>query len=60
MLRFATGHNFFYPYLIDHAQSIGKQYNVICTPNFLDLTITGNCSIVGGLMNSQKNISSSL
>lgn len=34
MRKFATQHNFAFPYLIDEAQSVAKDYGAVCTPDF--------------------------
>ena len=43
MKKFAKNYNFQFPYLIDDSQTIAKQYNAICTPDFYgfnkDLTL---------------------
>ena len=34
MILFSKKHNFSFPYLIDNAQKIAKEYGAVCTPDF--------------------------
>jgi len=34
MIEFAKNHKFTFPYLIDETQSVAKDYNAVCTPDF--------------------------
>ena len=34
MISFSKLHNFSFPYLIDETQSVAKEYNAVCTPDF--------------------------
>ena len=34
MKRFAAGHDFTFPYVIDETQEIAKAYDAVCTPDF--------------------------
>jgi len=60
MKNFSRFYNFNFPYLYDEHQTVAKDYNAICTPDFfgfnrlLELQYRGR--IDSGVMNSHKNI----
>ena len=64
MKKFAKNYNFQFPYLIDDSQTIAKQYNAICTPDFygfnknLELHYRGR--IDSGVMENNKDINREL
>jgi len=49
MKRFADLHGFAFPYLVDEAQSVGKAYNAVCTPDFFGLNKDGALQYRGRL-----------
>ncbi len=49
MKKFAQQYGFTFPYLVDETQSIGKQYNAICTPDFFGFNRHGELQYRGRL-----------
>ena len=49
MVEFAKEHSFRFPYLIDEDQSVGRQYDAICTPDFFGLNADGELQYRGRL-----------
>jgi peroxiredoxin len=49
MLRFSSEHNFPFPYLVDHDQTVGKQYDAVCTPDFFGFNHKGELQYRGRL-----------
>jgi len=49
MIQFAKRFDFTFPYLIDEDQSIGKQYDAVCTPDFFGLNSQGELQYRGRL-----------
>ena len=47
MKIFAQQHNFGFPYLIDEDQSVGKQYDAVCTPDFFGFNNKGELQYRG-------------
>lgn len=54
MQRFAAAHGFEFPYLFDESQSVGRQYNAICTPDFFGLNARGELQYRGRLDNADE------
>lgn len=49
MKLFAEKHGFTFPYLVDENQTVGQQYNAICTPDFFGFNSTGELQYRGRL-----------
>lgn len=49
MKKFAQQHGFKFPYLVDEQQTVGKQFNAICTPDFFGLNSLGELQYRGRL-----------
>ena len=49
MKEFASKFNFPFPYLVDEEQSVGRQYNAICTPDFFGFNSRGELQYRGRL-----------
>lgn len=49
MKLFAKKYGFTFPYLVDHTQSVGRQYDAICTPDFFGLNSEGELQYRGRL-----------
>ena len=49
MKRFATRHQFAFPYLVDEDQSVGKAYGAVCTPDFFGFNARGELQYRGRL-----------
>lgn len=55
MQKFATAHNFTFPYLIDETQEIGHAYGAVCTPDFFGFNADGKLEYRGRLDSAGKN-----
>ena len=55
MKQFASRHGFDFPYLIDEDQSVGKQYDAVCTPDFFGLNREGRLQYRGRLDNARMD-----
>ena len=49
MKRFAAKHHFPFPYLIDKDQSVAKEYDAVCTPDFFGFNHNGELQYRGRL-----------
>ncbi len=49
MKQFAKQFDFTFPYLVDEGQSVGKQYDAICTPDFFGFNSHGELQYRGRL-----------
>ena len=45
MKLFSEKNNFVFPYVYDETQSVGREYNAVCTPDFFGLMQIMNFSI---------------
>ncbi|MCW7555590.1 thioredoxin family protein [Endozoicomonas gorgoniicola] len=55
MKQFASQHGFDFPYLIDEDQSVGKQYDAVCTADFFGLNREGRLQYRGRLDNARMD-----
>jgi peroxiredoxin len=53
MRRFASQHNFAFPYLIDEDQAVGQAYGAVCTPDFFGFNSKGELQYRGRLDNAR-------
>jgi len=53
MKRFAEKHGFSFPYLVDEDQSIAREYDAVCTPDFFGFDATGKLQYRGRLDNAR-------
>ncbi|QHQ37358.1 redoxin domain-containing protein [Algicella marina] len=49
MKRFAAAHGWAFPYLVDEAQTVGKIYGAVCTPDFFGFNADGELQYRGRL-----------
>ncbi|MEM7282563.1 MAG: thioredoxin family protein [Pseudomonadota bacterium] len=49
MKRFASDHDFAFPYLVDEDQAVAKEYGAVCTPDFFGLNGAGELQYRGRL-----------
>ena len=55
MLLFAEQYSFGFPYLVDEDQSVAKQYDALCTPDFFGLCKEGKLAYRGRLDDARMN-----
>ncbi len=59
MIRFAKGHDFTFPYVVDENQEVAKAYGAVCTPDFFGFNADGELQYRGRLddarMDNAKN-----
>ena len=55
MRLFAKKYGFTFPYLVDQTQSVGQQYNAICTPDFFGFNRKGELQYRGRLDDANMN-----
>lgn len=56
MQAFAKKYGFAFPYLVDEDQSVARQYDAVCTPDFFGLNSKGELQYRGRLDNSNDAV----
>ena len=56
MKLFSENHNFVFPYVYDETQSVGREYNAVCTPDFFGFNENNELQYRGRLEESKMEI----